>query len=350
MKRKIGTMAIAAALAFTTAQVYANDTPANPPGPASRTGAKAAAGAKITAAQRARLNEKLSIVSRLVANMEAGAKAEGLASGWRQAAMSALFSLSNETLASVTNISSPSQLPAAITAAKRVTPKALGDSTQDLVYTPITPCRYIDTRNVGGRINGTRSYDFDLNSYGGTCPNDPYGLFGGTLGALAVNIAIVDPQNAPGFATIVPVGASPSVALVNWYEFGPAVQASNAAIITNDQSGTLAEVDIFTSGLVHVIVDVFGGFRAPQATALDCVWIDQSSAMPAGSYHTDTATCGAGYELAGGGCYTSGVVNVNWNVISRANVAPETTWFCGGTAATATTLNTSARCCRVPGR
>jgi len=352
MKRKISIFAVAAAMGLCAASAFAQETAAQRVAPSP----VASEAAGITAGQRARLNEKLSMAARLLAQMESGAKAEGLSAGWRQAAMNTLYALSNETLSSLGNVTSPSQLPKAVAMAKRAAPKALGDSTQDLVYTPITPCRYIDTRNVGGPINGTRSYDFDVNSYGGNCPNDPYGLFGGTLGAIAANVAIVAPSTAPGFATIVPVGTSPSVALVNWYESGAAVQASNAAIITNDQGGTLAEVDIFTSSTVHVIVDIFGAFRAPQATALQCVstFVQNTTIAGNATFDISIPACPAGYTMTGAGCRTPGFHDADWaiNGLYKTSAGATIDAFCSGRNATAGTITVqgTAQCCRTPGR
>src|SRR6516164_273324 len=34
--------------------------------------------------------------------------------------------------------------------------KALGDASDDLVYTPVVPCRIVDTRNAGGAIGTSR--------------------------------------------------------------------------------------------------------------------------------------------------------------------------------------------------
>ena len=203
--------------------------------------------AEFTPQQRAVLAEKLRLVSEIVARMEPQARADGLAPGWRQSTMSTLYALSNETLAGMMGVRSVNDLPDAIAHAKRVAPKALGSSTEDVVYTPITPCRYIDTRDVGGKISGTRSYDLDLNSYTFSaikCASDPYGIFGSTLAAVAVNLAIVDPSGAPGFATIVPHQAATNVALMNWYEAGPTVQASNSAIVTINPGGLAPEIDI----------------------------------------------------------------------------------------------------------
>jgi len=52
-------------------------------------------------------------------------------------------------------------------------PKHIGDSRADLVYTPVTPCRIIDTRLAGGAIGAgtTRSFlvtGTDLSSQGGS--------------------------------------------------------------------------------------------------------------------------------------------------------------------------------------
>src|SRR6266478_1218616 len=54
-------------------------------------------------------------------------------------------------------------------------PKALGDTDQDLIYKPFVPCRYIDTRNVGGKISSPRGFDISLSgtSYGGIAACDP---------------------------------------------------------------------------------------------------------------------------------------------------------------------------------
>src|SRR5690242_19361613 len=79
----------------------------------------------------------------------------------------------------------------------KATPKLLGDASTDLVYRPITPCRYIDTRNVGGPISGFR--DFDLHNtgttYGGSGSCDPKSAAPGgdpaNIGAVAFNLAIV---------------------------------------------------------------------------------------------------------------------------------------------------------------
>jgi hypothetical protein len=80
-----------------------------------------------------------------------------------------------------------------------------------------------------------------------------------------MNVTIVDPSTSPGFLAIKPTAAAPTTSLINWYEAGPAVQAANQGIVTIDQDvPTAAEFVIVASGPVHVIVDIFGAFIAPQ--------------------------------------------------------------------------------------
>ena len=40
--------------------------------------------------------------------------------------------------------------------------KSLGDTGDDLVYTPVVPCRIVDTRNAGGAISASSSRDFKV--------------------------------------------------------------------------------------------------------------------------------------------------------------------------------------------
>lgn len=353
MKKILGTSIVAAALALSASVVQAQLANLADGSIA----LKKVTGSSITPIQQSRLQEKLRLAAGIVAQIEQNGRAERLPANWRPATLSELYKLSNETLSAMQGVRSLADLPAAIANAKRVAPKALGDSTQDLTYTPIAPCRYIDTRDVGGKINGVRSYDIDLNSYttaAGKCSSSPYGTFGGTLGALALNIAIFDTSVAPGVATIVPVSASTNNALVNWYEVGPSVQASNAAIVTIDQGAAANEIDIYTSSLVHVIVDVFGAFRANAATAPDCTTVASPSlSVPPGvEAMAQTPACGAGYSLTGGGCQS--IDRRTYLFESKpAGSGSGSTWTCrvfNTDPALTGGFQAFAQCCRIPGR
>src|SRR5262249_55841390 len=93
-------------------------------------------------------------------------------------------------------------------------PKALGDVADDLVYTPVTPCRILDTRIFGGAFAGggeTRSYPAFLTS-------GPFASQGGAASncgipanpaAAALNIVTI---GGGGFLTAWPFGASQPLA------------------------------------------------------------------------------------------------------------------------------------------
>ena len=120
---------------------------------------------------------------------------------------------------------------------------AFGGNSTELVYIPLTPCRFIDSRNVGGPLVGTAAFDLDLagNTYGGSAACAPAAAVGGNanlIGAIAINVAIVSPTAAPGFVGARPFGATTTTALVNWYQAGASVQASNAGVVTTDQSAS----------------------------------------------------------------------------------------------------------------
>ncbi|HVE50492.1 MAG TPA: hypothetical protein VNG69_12865 [Casimicrobiaceae bacterium] len=313
-----------------------------------------------TLAQMARLEEKLRLVSRIIAGMESRGTGRGSSSNWRLSTMSELYQLSNEELASMQGVHSLNDLPEAIAKAKRVAPKALGSGTDDLTYTPITPCRYIDTRDVGGKINGTRGFDLDTNAYttaAGKCVSAPLTTFGSTLFALAVNMAIFDTSVAPGVATIVPTGAPTNTALVNWYQAGPSVQASNAAIVTIDQGLAANEIDVVTSSSVHVIVDVFGGFRANEATALDCVstFSEETGIANNAAFNFNIAVCPAGYAMTGAGCRTPGLTDaIRWSIngLFQTVAGGAIGAFCAGQNVSGgpVSIQGTRQCCRVPGR
>jgi uncharacterized protein YuzE len=126
----------------------------------------------------------------------------------------------------------------------------------DLVYTPVTPCRIVDTRIAGGAIppGGIRSYNVrgDVASQGGNvyCPSpkgEPY--------TAHINVTVVPLGN--GNIVTYPYGSTaPNASLVNY--------RADAQNIAN--SGTVKTCfncgkDIFIKsrvGTAHVVIDVLG--------------------------------------------------------------------------------------------
>jgi lysophospholipase L1-like esterase len=128
---------------------------------------------------------------------------------------------------------------------------------EDLQYTPVTPCRIVDTRLAGGAIppGGVRSYDVRgaLASQGGNpsgCPSPK-----GEPRAVHVNVTVLPLGN--GNVRAFPFGsASPTASLVNY--------RSDAQNVAN--SGTVKtcfncakDINIQSNfGTAHVVIDVLG--------------------------------------------------------------------------------------------
>jgi len=231
------------------------------------------------------------------------------------------------------------------------TPNSLGDSLDDLVYTPITPCRIVDTRlAVGGVIAAgtTRTFDVDgasFTSQGGSATG--CGIPFGAARAVTMTIVAVTPA-ATGFLRAWGLGAAPATSVLN-YGAG-AVIADTAPIPVVPGGGD--DFSIFSLATSHVVIDVLGYYAAPVATALDCITV--SSALTPAAVNTWTAidaNCPAGRTATGGGYDTNegslGYPNVWLTTLPNGN--GWRTWV-DNQASGPRNIQTFARCCRVPGR
>ena len=320
----------------------------------------AARPAGITAKQMENVALRIATAQAIVTRLRADAiSADGVdPAAWQQATIDSLLALPLSALQRVGAEAYSAEALSAAIARTHDDPELIGDTDEDLVYFPITPCRFGDTRAVGGRIDGIRGFDVVNNgaTYGGLASCNPTALFGvgeNSFGALALNVTIVDPTVAPGFVAVKPTAASPVTSLLNWYQAGASVQAANLGIVTLDQSGNLDEYVVQTSAPVHVIQDIFGAFLAPHATALQCIDVENSVVVanndqiswPPGLQ----ASCPANYSLSGGGNRYAGAVTgfFWWNSYPAGN-----TWTTAGRNVTGgnVTVTVTAKCCRVPGR
>ncbi len=144
-------------------------------------------------------------------------------------------------------------------AGETVTPLTLGDLNEDLVYTPVTPCRIVDTRFGGGGViqaGKSRTYwvHGNIASQGGNpagCPSPR----GGDPRAVHVNVTVV-PVGGNGFVKVYPKGtAEPNASLVN---FKKGTNIANAATIkTCFNCGHDIKVTVKRAS-AHVIIDVLG--------------------------------------------------------------------------------------------
>ena len=228
-------------------------------------------------------------------------------------------------------------------------PKSIGALGNDLSYTPIQPCRIIDTRSTGaGTIpaNGTRSFvainASSFASQGGSATN--CGTLGLNATAVAVNFTIVR-VSAGGYLTVYPFGtAQPTAATLNWT--GTDAIRGNFAIVQIPNPIASFDFTIYAFAEVHVVADIVGYFAPPVATALQCQETANTtvSGIAAGGTANATApSCPSGYTQTATNCEST-----SWLV--------PFVFFKSGTCSarnndtTPQDIRASRTCCRVPGR
>jgi hypothetical protein len=151
--------------------------------------------------------------------------------------------------------------------------ESLGESQVDLLYTPVTPCRIIDTRLAGGAMGAgtTRSFlvtGTDLSSQGGSATgcNIPSGATAAMINFVAVNPA------GPGDLRVTPFGtAIPLAAIVN-YAAVPGLNVANGLAVTIcDPAATTCTYDFTIQADVsatNLVADVHGYFQSASTEPL----------------------------------------------------------------------------------
>jgi hypothetical protein len=229
--------------------------------------------------------------------------------------------------------------------------KALGTATSDLVYTPITPCRILDTRVAGGAIAGNFSRDFNtvvgsggnFSSQGGSSTD--CGVVAAGQSAVVINVTAVTPAGA-GFATVYPFGAArPAASSVN-YAAGAIVNNTVVAKLPNPL--TTKDVSIYTFATSDFVADIVGYYAPPQATALDCTTATSAATnVGVGAYLSlPVMNCPASYTPV------SLAISAGENiVVADSYIAGNAGQiFVRSLSANAQQVTGKMTCCRVPGR
>ena len=320
---------------------------------------------KISSEQRARFAEKAELIQQVFKATQTDMRGRHVSPESQRWLLESLYQMPLEQIRSMGTSPTFSGTVKAMTQTKsKMVAKVFGDTNQDLVFKPFVPCRYIDTRNVvEGKVQPPpappRGFDISQSgtAYGGSGACNPLTLTGvdeNSIGGLAMNVAIFDTSasNQPGFMGVRPAGSTNLTSLMNWVLSGPFVQDSNYAIIPMDQTPLANEFEMFTSSDVHVIVDLFGAFIAPNATALDCVTLYNASAtsVPAGTEAcANPPACPATYEVTASLFDKSFAAN-DGLVVSQMNLNVPGLQVCGRATLGAASFKAGAQCCRVPGR
>lgn len=233
----------------------------------------------------------------------------------------------------------------------------LGSVGLDLVYTPITPCRVLDTRTSQGgtgaiQAAGTKHFTiWGATSYAaqGGSPTNCGITAGAQVAAVAMNFTVVTPA-AGGFITAYPFGGAVPVAATVNFQAGD-IARGDFTIAKVAQTGT-SHLSIFSTSLLDVVGDVVGFYAMPVITPLQVTEVSKFTAVAAGVSGSYTSpTCSAGYYVTGAGYNYTGATSDVW--VSQATPALSTNnAICRvfNNSSANITFSCTAICARIGGR
>jgi hypothetical protein len=217
---------------------------------------------------------------------------------------------------------------------KASTLAALASPATGLVFTMVQPCRIIDTRVAGGKIDANTLRDFEASRPGGSFAsqggsNDDCGMPADPA-AVVMNVTVVDAEGS-GFLAVWPYNTPMPLASSNNYSIG---RNTGNEIIARQTIGDAFDFSVYPNRRVHVVVDVTGYFSAPVSTALvTSIANSVNVAVANGKQFTATANCPPGYSVTGGG----NVASPNTSGLSLSESSPTA----GGTGWRVSGKNTS---------
>jgi len=188
-------------------------------------------------------------------------------------------------------------------------PYAIGDTSNQLVFTPIAPCRVVDTRGAGARtgvIAAEASRTFDLTTEAFTSGQGVSGPCTGLPSlshyAWSVNITVTGYGGVGGLKAWPYGGTEPNASIINYSTtLSPAI--ANGLTLTGCY-GCANDITIKAfSAATHVIIDVAGYYQEATGTsATVTAVVGTPVAVPggAGSSFVDGGICPAGTVLVGG--------------------------------------------------
>ena len=158
-----------------------------------------------------------------------------------------------------------------LTACSTFASAQLGSLSTDLVYTPVTPCRILDTRGAGGVMaaGSTRPFNgwttTNFAGQGGTSSSNCNIPANTNTAAIVVYFTVVS-YGAAGYITTYPGNAPQPVA--STVNFNSGEVTGNNAILKLNQTGTGSHFNVFTSGTAQLVADVVGYYAKPTALPL----------------------------------------------------------------------------------
>ena len=143
----------------------------------------------------------------------------------------------------------------------------LGDSSADLVYTPVFPCRFYDTRNVGAApgnnaINSYRVFGSGaaMSAQGGNAAGCPAPKTTHPVG-VSLNLAAV-PVSSSGHLRVWPyLGVQPTASFVNYFGGGNIANSGLVTVCVNCGD----DISVFNRNTAHSFADAMGYFYPADA-------------------------------------------------------------------------------------
>ena len=173
-------------------------------------------------------------------------------------------------------------------------PNDLGDTTQDYVFTPVTPCRIFDTRptGAGGAFAAGETREYFV--YGTTAISNQGGNPAGCASpkgeprAVHLQVSVV-PVGSPGNVRVYPANVTtPNTSVIS---FVSGLNFSNALTVGTYYNLSDYEIEVYVGNAsAHVIADVMGYYYPADLTlgsgmSLTGVWAAHTTATGSGFYY-----------------------------------------------------------------
>jgi hypothetical protein len=229
--------------------------------------------------------------------------------------------------------------------------KVVGDAGRDVSYTPVTPCRLVDTRGGfpavygGGAFASNEIRTYTMQGGNGVCLAQlPAGL---NPAAVQMQVFGIPTTGASGDIEILPQGSS----------FGSTATMVYVGSIPFNTVSTNAKVNLATNqisiqvrgGGAHLAIDVVGYFKAPTLAPVNSLLRAADFTIFAGNFGTfSTLGCPVGQATISGSCSTSSALN--YLTGSYLNVSNG--WSCDFTNQSGLNqlVTVNAQCIKIPAR
>jgi hypothetical protein len=164
----------------------------------------------------------------------------------------------------------------------------LGSTTEDFVYTPVNPCRIIDTREAGGQIGSNSSRSFFVH---GSSLTGQGGYSGGCIAprgeprGVHINIAAVN-STAPGYLTVWPHNTTmPLAAVLNYSPTYKTDPISNTFTVKTSYNLNY-DISVYAHKQTHVVADVMGYYYDAEPEKITAVSNYQTGGIDVGTTYT----------------------------------------------------------------